>query len=99
MAMAELTLTGSLFLGFSSFLSSSGLPEHPGLSPMGSASLDLKRFYNQASYISFSYSSGSQPLWGLKDPFTGVTYQIFCVSDIYIMTHNGSKINYKVAAK
>ena len=35
---------------------------------------------------------GSQPIWGPNNPFTGVTYQISCISDIYIMIHNGSKI-------
>jgi hypothetical protein len=28
----------------------------------------------------------------LLDLFIGVVYQIFCISDIYIMIHNGSKI-------
>lgn len=31
-------------------------------------------------------------LWGLKDLFTGVTYQICCLSDIYIMTHSNRKL-------
>ena len=29
-------------------------------------------------------------LWAAT--FTGVTYQTFCISDIYIMIHNSSKI-------
>jgi hypothetical protein len=30
------------------------------------------------------------PLW-LNNPFTGVTYQISCIPDIYIMINNSSK--------
>ena len=29
---------------------------------------------------------------GLNDPFTGIIYQILCISNIYIMIHNNSKI-------
>jgi hypothetical protein len=36
---------------------------------------------------------GLHPFGGAyNDPFTGVTYQIFCIFDIYIMIHNSSKI-------
>lgn len=34
---------------------------------------------------------GSKPLGGLNDPFTGVTHQTSCISDISIMIHNSSK--------
>lgn len=40
------------------------------------------------------------PLVGVsKDPFTGFAYQISCVSDIYIRSHNTRKISYEVAMK
>ena len=42
---------------------------------------------------------GSRPLGRLNDPFTGVAYQIACISDIYIMIHNSSKNCYKVATE
>jgi hypothetical protein len=29
---------------------------------------------------------------GSKDTFTGATHQILCISEIYIMIHNSSKI-------
>lgn len=32
------------------------------------------------------------PPWGWNDPFTGVPYQIPCISDIYIITQNSSKL-------
>ena len=35
---------------------------------------------------------GSQPLCGSNDPFSGVVYHISCISDIYILIHNGSKM-------
>ena len=35
-------------------------------------------------------SSGSQPVG--RDPSTGATYQISCISDIYIMIQKGSTI-------
>jgi hypothetical protein len=31
---------------------------------------------------------------GVNNPFTGVMYQIFCISDINITTHNSKKISY-----
>jgi hypothetical protein len=35
---------------------------------------------------------------GSNDPLTGVTYQIHYISDIYVMTHKGIKLNsYEVA--
>lgn len=39
---------------------------------------------------------GSQPLRRSNDPFMGVSYQISCLSDIYIMIQNYS---YEVAVK
>jgi hypothetical protein len=42
-----------------------------------------------------------QPLgrgpFGMNDPFTGVTYQISRISDIYISTYNASKNSHEVA--
>jgi hypothetical protein len=35
------------------------------------------------------------PLGLLNNPFTGFTYQISCISDIYITIHNNSKIAVK----
>lgn len=35
---------------------------------------------------------GLQPLWRFNNPFTGVIYQIFCISYIHIMIRNSSKI-------
>ena len=40
----------------------------------------------------WSSACGSQPLWRSRDPFTGVTYQISCISDIYITIHKSSNI-------
>lgn len=34
-----------------------------------------------------------------NDPFIGVPYQKSCVSDIYIVIHNGSKISYEVVTR
>jgi hypothetical protein len=39
-----------------------------------------------------AHACGLQPIWGSNDPFTGVTYQISCISDVYIMIYNSSKI-------
>jgi hypothetical protein len=44
-------------------------------------------FYYSASKY---YDIGSQPLG--QDPFTRVTYQVSCLSDIYSVVHNSSKI-------
>lgn len=33
----------------------------------------------------------SRSLWGLDDTFTGVTYQMACILDFYIMIYNNSK--------
>ena len=48
-------------------------------------------------FCQFCSSVVSQPvghdlLWRPSDPFTGVTYQISCISTIYIMIHNGIRI-------
>jgi hypothetical protein len=37
--------------------------------------------------------------WGSNDPFTRVTYQIPCISGIYIMIDSNSKTSYEVAMK
>lgn len=31
-------------------------------------------------------------LLGVNDPFTGVTYQVPCILDVYIVVHNRGKI-------
>ena len=35
---------------------------------------------------------GHDPFGGLSDPITGVAYQISCMSDIYIIIYNSSKV-------
>ena len=34
--------------------------------------------------------------WETNDPFTGVAYQISCISDIYSAIHNSSKVTMKI---
>lgn len=44
-------------------------------------------------HLSFPLKQRSRPLEGVPDnPFTGITYQISRISDIYITIHNGSII-------
>lgn len=44
-------------------------------------------------------SCGSRPLWGLNDPFPGVTCQISCLSNIYITIYNEQNYNYEVTMR
>lgn len=37
-----------------------------------------------------------ETLWETNDPFTGVAYQISCISDIYSAIHNSSKVTMKI---
>lgn len=55
-----------------------------------------KYFYRHMKTCFNMLSNGSQPMG--RDPF-GVTCLISCTSDVYIMMHNSSKINYGVARR
>lgn len=50
------------------------------------------RLQTQLSLGHWFSVNGLQSLWWLKDPTTGVSYCISCISDIYIEIHNSSKI-------
>jgi hypothetical protein len=56
---------------------------------------ELEFDYPESSWLSGSQSVGCNPVGGV----TGVTYQISCISDVYIMIHNSSKISDEVALK
>ena len=42
--------------------------------------------------VTSSQTVGLNSFGGSNDPFTGIRYQISCISDIYITIHNRSKV-------
>ena len=56
----------------------------------------IKSMLGQRPRERIAYGSGSQPVG--HDLF-GVTYQVSCISNIYITIHNSGKISYGVAMK
>jgi hypothetical protein len=54
----------------------------------GNASLQTAKRFSRAAVL----TGGLQPLCGVQKPFTGVTYQMALISDIYLMIHKSSKI-------
>ena len=73
---------------------------------MSNVSMEMCRLQNSEVKVSLLGGLGEQALdqwfsttnlwlrllWGPKDSLTGATYETSCISDIYIMIHNSSKI-------
>lgn len=73
----------------------SGKPYSVYLHAGEAENLEARGFHSSSSVEGLERqlsNCGLQPLWRFNNPFTGVIYQIFCISYIHIMIRNSSKI-------